>query len=196
MQQQRVDERHGAQRQTTPHRHVHRRPSQGSLDEHAQLSLARWAFKTACILANLQRDAPAILPVNSWSSVKRTSSLLEFRYGSEPHRSSRFSKDFVGGELRWPVQRRLQDGRSIDGVIPGYQVRFRLNVLFEIKGLNPEVPGVPGGYIDVVTKGNLRRTLFPIWPVRTHQGLLAFGREPRRDRWLEGPGGRARARDH
>jgi hypothetical protein len=136
------------------------------LNEAAQCDLARWAFKTACVLANVQRDAPAIPPgqcvefhetdqiplgVQVWIG---TASIIPHEHGLQLVESQvgPFNAVFSMGDM--------------EGVIPGYLARFRvLNVFFEVKGLKPEVPGIPGAYIDVVTKGNLSRALLPIWPL-------------------------------
>ena len=136
------------------------------LNEAAQVALARWAFKTACVLANLQRDAPAIPP----------GQCVEFR---ETDRIPLGVQVWIGTASITPHEQGLQLVESqvgpfnatfsmgdIEGIIPGYLARFRvLNVFFEVKGLKPEVPGIPGAYIDVVAKGNLYRALLPIWPL-------------------------------
>jgi hypothetical protein len=135
------------------------RASSVMLDEAAQLTLARWAFKTAAVISRIDYGDP-------FSLAHRR----EFRQADQPPRHAQVRIGAASipvlpmgeqlAESRFEPRTATITGAGHAATFPFYRATFRLlNVVFDILGYDTE-----DYELGIDPDENLKRALLPLWP--------------------------------
>ena len=131
------------------------------LNGDAQLALARWAFKTVCVLSQLGSEKT--FPLDHCHQFRQSSlpsAQAQVWVGSASVRVTDQRAAIVETFYTPRIANMISDGRTV--MVQCYSVRLRLlNVVFDVFGHAP----VDGGWsMRADLSENLQRALLPIWP--------------------------------
>jgi hypothetical protein len=130
------------------------------LDENAQLTLARWAFKTVAVLSQLgSKKTFPLTHCREFHDSDRPPAHCQIWIGSASVRTNELGQQLAESRYE-PKQATITVGdRTVE--VSCYSARFRLiNVVFDIFGY---VPTEEFG-LHAELSPDLRRALLPIWP--------------------------------
>ncbi|MFE5586274.1 hypothetical protein [Kitasatospora sp. NPDC056531] len=144
--------------------------SQVTLDDSAQLCLAKWAFKTAAVLTQVDERAPTKpwFPQSARREFRKTGQLPSNTFicigaGSVSNRQLGLQ---LGEFQHQPQQVQVRVDGTVTETAPAYVSRFRLlNVVFEIFGMESATLE-----ITVQPSDDLNRMLLQVWPPK-HEKL-------------------------
>jgi len=143
---------------------------QVQLDASQQRILARWAFKTVCVLAQLDRNRPTI-PLAHYQEFHTTDEVprgVEIRIGTASITTEQRGTMLVESHIVPSNANVTINGHTT--VFPFYQARFRLlNVVFDVTGTGPADDGTTA-VLESRIDGELARALLPMFPP-THPRL-------------------------
>jgi hypothetical protein len=130
------------------------------LDEDSQITLARWAFKTACVLSQLgSRKTFPLAHCRELFDSERPSAHSQVWIGSAPVKITERGHHLA----EWRYNPRIANLTYCNDTskVFCYSARFRLiNVVFDAFGHVPEGEF----HLDAELSPDLRRALIPVWP--------------------------------
>jgi hypothetical protein len=138
--------------------------SQVVLNADEQRTLSRWAFKTVCVLAQLDSTRPTI-PLTHYQEFHTTDELprgVEVRIGTASITNQQLGTMLVESHIVPSNANVTVNGQTTR--FPFYQARFRLlNVVFDVTGTGPADDGTIA-VLESQIHGELARALLPIFP--------------------------------
>ena len=139
-------------------------PGQVVLNLDQQRALSLWAFKTVCVLAQLDTTRPTIPSAHYWEfrSTDEVPHGVQIRLGTASISNEQLGTMLVESHIVPSNATVTFMGQTVEA--PFYQARFRLlNVVFDVTGTGPADDGrtvILESQID----GELARALLPIFP--------------------------------
>jgi hypothetical protein len=135
------------------------RGSSVMLDATAQVALARWAFKTAAVAAQIDHSDPFPLAhCREFRHTDRPPCHAQIRIGTASIPTLQRGEQLAEFRFEPRTATITQVKQSIS--FPFYRASFRLlNVVFDILGYVAETD-----MVDIDPDENLKRTLLPLWP--------------------------------
>ncbi len=135
------------------------RGSSVMLDEAAQLTLARWAFKTAAVATQVDRTDPFPLPHRrEFHQTDRPPHHAQIRIGAASIPTLQRGEQLAESRFEPRTATITHAGQSIS--FPFYPASFRLlTVVFDILGYVAETD-----MVNIDPDEDLKRALLPLWP--------------------------------